>query len=254
MSDRELGELAAYADGTLTGRRRARLEARMAASPEMRALVDEQRRAATALRSLSTPAPDRLRHRIEAERRTTAKPARPRRLVLGAGVAAAVVAAALVAALTLPGDVGGPSVVQAAELAQRPAETGAPGIDSAQPKLLDAEAEGLAFPNWLELFGWRATGARTDEIDGRTATTVFYEKEGRRIGYTILSGDPIDPPDGARSAVREGTTLAYVTENGRTVVTWKRGDQTCVLSGEGVPVDKLLDLAGWKGKGAVKFE
>ena len=42
-------------------------------------------------------------------------------------------------------------------------------------------------------------------------------------------------------------------EDGRTVVTWERGGHTCVLSAEGVPADELLELAGWKGKGAVPF-
>jgi anti-sigma factor RsiW len=253
LTERELGELAALADGTLTGRRRRRVEERVAASPEMLALVEEQRRTIGALRSLDAPAPDRLRRRIEAERRSAARPASRRRFALAGVAVAAVAAAALVAALTLPGGAGGPSVVQAAGLAQRPAETGAPAPDPAEPKLLDARAEGLSFPNWLELFGWRATGVRTDEIEDRDATTVFYEKDGNRIGYTILSGDPIDPPDGARSATREGTPLAYVTEGGRTIVTWERGGRTCVLSGEGVPVGKLLNLAAWKGKGAVAF-
>jgi hypothetical protein len=253
MSERELGELAAFADGTLTGRRRERVERRVAESPELTAIVEEQRRAAEAMRSLDIAAPDRLRRRIESERRTAARPARRRRLVLGVGFAGAVAAAALIVALTLPSGVAGPSVVEAAELAQRPAETGAPAPDPAEPKLLETRAEGLAFPNWLELFGWHATGVRTDEIDGRNATTVFYEKEGKRIGYTILSGDPLDLPDGASTTTREGTPIAYVTENGRTILTWERGDKTCVLSGSGVELDKLLNLAAWKGKGAVEF-
>jgi hypothetical protein len=36
-------------------------------------------------------------------------------------------------------------------------------------------------------------------------------------------------------------------------VTWERHGRTCVLSGAGVAATKLLDLAGWKGLGAVPF-
>ena len=37
------------------------------------------------------------------------------------------------------------------------------------------------------------------------------------------------------------------------MVTWLRGGQTCVLSGEGVSEATLLELAAWKGLGSVKF-
>jgi hypothetical protein len=42
-------------------------------------------------------------------------------------------------------------------------------------------------------------------------------------------------------------------EEGREVVTWLRGGQTCVLSGERVSEATLLELAAWKGMGSVKF-
>src|SRR5918996_1616278 len=92
-----------------------------------------------------------------------------------------------------------------------------------------------------------------DEIDGRSAVTVFYEKDGRRIGYTILSGDPIDPPDEASTANREGVTLRGLSADGRVIVTWLRDGRTCVLSGTDVDAATLLDLAAWNGKGAVEF-
>ena len=84
-----------------------------------------------------------------------------------------------------------------------------------------------------------------DEVDGRRAVTVFYEKEGRRIGYTILSGEALDVPGGARPAVREQLRLHSLRDDGRVVVTWRRDGHTCVLSGAGVERDVLLDLAAW---------
>jgi hypothetical protein len=247
--DDRLAELTALADGTLRGRRRARLLAEVGNSPELAERYDKQRRAVAALRSVDERAPAWLRARVEPERR---RRRRPFSLPLAGGLAAGA-AFAVVLALVLPGGAGGPTVVEAAELAALPSAAPAPGPDSAQPKLLTARAAGLAFPSWAKEFGWRATGRRVDELDGRRAVTVFYEKDGRRIGYTILSGDPIDPPDEARRAVREGTVLHGLTSDGRVVVTWLRGDVTCVLSGTGVKADSLLDLAAWKGKGAVRF-
>jgi anti-sigma factor RsiW len=271
--DRPPARLTALADGTLRGRRRTRLEAEVARSPELAELLETQRRAVTALRSVEARAAAPLRARLDAERRACGRapafdsarrapggrPAaeRPRgawlrRPALAGGLAAAA-AFALLLALVLPGGAGGPSVVEAAELAGRPAEAAAPAPDSADPKLLDARAAGLAFPNWAEEFGWRATGRRVDELDGRRAVTVFYEKEGRRIGYTILSGEPLDAPDTARTAQREGTTLRRLETDGRMIVTWLRGGRTCVLSGAEAEAATLLDLAAWKGKGAVRF-
>jgi hypothetical protein len=258
ISDRDLAELAALADDNLSPRRRARIEARVAESPQLTALLEEQRHGAAALQSVDVHAPDSLRRRVEAERAEVRRrrpggltlPARP---ALAGGLVAAVAAIALVVALTLPGGAGGPSVVQAAELATRPAQSGAPPPAPGQPKLLDAEVEGVSFPDWTAKFGWRAVGRRTDELGGRQAQTVFYRSPKGRLGYTILSGDQIDPPGGARSAVREGTRLRYFRDGDRLIVTWPRGGRTCVLSGSGVPLAKMLDLAGWKGQGAVSF-
>jgi anti-sigma factor RsiW len=67
----EHDELAALADGSLDPRRRAELEARMAATPELAALLVEQRRAVELARCLGVDveAPAGLRARVEAGRR-----------------------------------------------------------------------------------------------------------------------------------------------------------------------------------------
>ena len=257
LDDRTLAELTALADGTLRGRRRARLEAEVARSPELQQALENQRRAVAALRSVQQRAPAALRVRVEAARDREPRSRRPLggflRSPAFAGGLAAGAAFALILALVLPGGAGGPSVVEAAELAERPAEAPAPRPEPGQPALLDARAEGLAYPNWAREFGWRAAGRRVDEIDGRRAVTVFYEKEGRRIGYTILSGDQLEPPDGARTAVRDGTTFRGLASDGRLIVTWPRQGQTCVLSGEGIDAATLIDLAAWSGMGAVEL-
>lgn len=250
--DDRLAELTALADGTLQGRRRAELLAEIGRSPELAERFEKQRRAVAVLRSVDDRAPAWLRARLEPESRQRRRRRISFSIPLAGGLAAGA-AFAILLALLLPGGAGGPTVVEASELASQPAEAAAPSPARSEPALLDARAEGLAFPNWAEEFGWRATGRREDEVDGRRAVTVFYEKGGRRIGYTILSGDPIDPPDEASRATREGIVLRGLSADGRVIVTWLRGGHTCVLSGTDVDAETLLDLAAWQGKGAVEF-
>jgi anti-sigma factor RsiW len=249
--DPEYSELTALADGTLSGRRRRRLEERVASEPGLRAELDRQRLAVAALRSADLAAPASLRARIDAERERARRPARRRRLALGGALAGAVAAAAVALVLALPGGPGGPTVVEASELAELPPTAAAP--PPGRPARLAVRAFGLPFPDWAEQFGWRATGVRRDQIGGRDAVTVFYEKEGRRIGYTIVSGDRIDPPDGAASATRAGTTVSYIDAGGRDIVTWERDGLTCVLSGRGLPRDVLMNLAGWRAGDNLPF-
>jgi hypothetical protein len=117
--------------------------------------------------------------------------------------------------------------------------------------LLAAQHEGLAFPNWEPEFGWRADGARLDDVEGREAMTVFYEKEGGELAYTIVSGDPLDPPEGQTTTV-DGVAFTSFEADGRNAVTWLRDGHTCVLSGD-APTATLVELAAWKGDGAVSF-
>ena len=123
----------------------------------------------------------------------------------------------------------------------------------AQPALLDAAVEGTAFPSWDAEFGWSASGQRADDLDGRETRTVLYEKEGKELGYTIVPGDALDPPEDAGEVTSGGLDLKLFTQDGRRVVTWPRDGKTCVLSGVGVDDETLVKLAVWKGGGAVEF-
>ena len=95
--DPEIVELAALADGSLAPERRASLEARVAASPELSERLAEQQRALSSTRDAAeeVAAPPALRARIGASRSAAAVHA-PRRLAL-AGVAGAAVAVVAVA-------------------------------------------------------------------------------------------------------------------------------------------------------------
>jgi hypothetical protein len=253
LDERTRRDLARLADGSLRGRARTKLEARVATSPVLRAALERQRATASALRGLDVAAPPRLRQRIEADRARPSAPVRRRRLAFGGALAGAAAAIALTIALVAPSGSGGPTVVQAAQLSNLPATEASVPVDPANPKLLDAAVDGVPFPNLHANFVWHEAGDRSDELDGRDTKTVFYERAGQRIGYTILSGDPIDPPAGANPSVQNGVRLSTATEDGRAIVTWLRDGRTCVLSGKHVSAKDLREVASWKGDGAVPF-
>jgi len=244
-SDREL---AALADGSLEARRRARVEDQVAGSPELQALVEEQRRALSLVQGAAVAAPAGLRARLPqrgvrgARAGRAAPPRRRPALVVAAALCA--MAVALAVGLATVGS-SAPTVADAAALALRPPTLGAPhgNVGHALP---DLRAAGLPYPYWEDEFGWKAIGVRHDHIAGRSATTVFYRRGDRSIGYTIVSGPFLSVPSGATSRVTaDGTPVTLMQLNGRTVAVWPRHGHTCILSATGVPGQVLVDLAAW---------
>ena len=74
-----------------------------------------------------------------------------------------------------------------------PARGDAPraGREPCRPRTARRRRGRVPFPYWEDRFGWNSTGSRTDRVDGRSITTVFYtDSHGRRIGYAILAGSP----------------------------------------------------------------
>ena len=61
--------ITALADGTLRGRQKRALEARLAARPELMVSLERQHRAVALMRELSPGLPPKLRTRIEEQRR-----------------------------------------------------------------------------------------------------------------------------------------------------------------------------------------
>ena len=208
--DRLMADLAAAADGTLPPSRQAELEAMAEADPELAAALDEQRRAVTLIQGAAAEirAPLALRERLENERARAAKPAPRRRwfsIALAGAAAAAVFLAVLLAAP------GGPTVEDAAAFAVPAAPPAPPPPRRA--RCSTSTRSGVAFPAWAEKFGWEATGTNTGEIDGREATTVYYENaDGKTLAYTIVSGDALDTPgrhdDDRRSRARRSRSSA----------------------------------------------
>jgi hypothetical protein len=248
-NERELEALARLADGSLPAAERAELEERVAASPRLQALLAEQQRAVAAIGARREQAPPGLRAWLDD---ATRRPARRRPLV-AAGAAAGAVAVLLALLLVVfAGETSAPTVAEAAALATRPATGAAPRPYDHVQSLLDVEVSGLAYPNWRR-FGWKAVGTRADHLDGRATKTVFYEKAGRRVGYTIVSNSVLRAPHSASRFLRNGTELWALELGPRTVVTWRRKGHTCVLSGHGVDRGTLLALGSWKAAGRLPY-
>jgi anti-sigma factor RsiW len=250
LTARQMADLSALADGTLDPARRPEVEAWIASSPDLRALYERERQAVDALhRARATDrAPAGLRARIEAERPSSAVRTR-RRLTYGAAFAGAIAAVALAIVLILPsGTPGAPSVSQAAALALRGPAFAAPVPDPRAPNArLKQDVQEVYFPNWTHSFGWTAVGQRVDRINGRIAMTVYYRgPRGHLVAYTIVQAPALKQPAASISTVH-GTVLRTLKLDGRWVVTWRRNDHTCILSGAGVQPSVMQTLAAWGG-------
>lgn len=167
----------------------------------------------------------------------TPAPAGWRSPVVGTLAGLTVVVLAIAAAVVFGlgrGDDTGRVVVEVVGLHDRPSQ-GAPPLDAATSS---GFARRAARERWL------ATGARTDPVEGRVAATVAWERAGRRIAHTIVSGAPVDAPDGSRRTGRRGVLLRSFESDGRIAVTWDEGGSTHVISAIGISRAALYNLAG----------
>lgn len=130
------------------------------------------------------------------------------------------------------GDDPGRIVREVAALHDRAAQTGPPAPTAPTGFAIRAAAG-----------GWVPTGARADLLEGRAAATVFWERGGRRLAYTRISGSPVGVPDDARRTGRRGVLLRALDVDGRAVVVWDEGGATSVISAIGIPRGALYDLA-----------
>lgn len=207
------------------------------------------------VRAIDVRAPQELHARIEAlvSEQTAAHRRRPATIRWGLSGAAAFAAVVAVLVVSLAG--GGGSTLTlptAVALTLRPATMAAPVENPHNDTMLAASVDGVAFPYWEESFGWRSTGARTDHVDGRTVTTVFYaDAHGHWIGYAIVAGTPAPQVSGGVVKERAGTPYRFLSEDGAQVVTWLRDGHLCVVAGHGVSVGTMLSLASWHGHGTL---
>ncbi len=236
---RTLADLSALADGTLDPERATAVGELISRSPELTRRHGQECRAVDALRVVRADrAPAQLRLTLSATRRQARRPRS--RLVYAGALGSAVAAAVAALVLLLPGGApGAPSLGEAAALALRGP------VMSAPAKQLGAEltqgVQEVYFPDWSRL-GWRAMGQRLDRLGNRLAVTVYYDRRGQRVAYTILS-TPTLPWPGNRTLSLHGIELQSLTSGTRLIITWRRTGHTCVLSGHGVSVHELAWLA-----------
>jgi len=249
LSQTELADISALADGSLEPERRAAVQGRIDGDPAARKLFERDQLAAQVLAQAraSDRASAALRTRIEADRAAYGRaPRRPGRAVGLASAAGAALAAAAALAILLLGTNNGapaaPSVSQMAALALRGSSMPAPAPDPANPTTqLRVSVGTLHFPNYTNDIGASAVGERADELSSRRVVTVYYSRGGHRIAYSIISGPPLLVPSGQNPA----PGFVALQLGPRTVLTWRRDGHTCVLSATNVPVHDLLAIASW---------
>ncbi|MFZ1155175.1 MAG: hypothetical protein WAN93_09750 [Solirubrobacteraceae bacterium] len=240
-------ELAALADGSLAPERREQALERVRGSSELQGALAEQRRAVQFTAAVDVRAPASLHRRVRALAPTRRKRSFATPRIGFAAVAAAAALVAVVIAIGFSGGSGssGLSVQQTAALTLSQATMPAPAESKAHRAQLAAAVGGVSFPYWKERFGWRSSGARTDQLAGRSVTTIFYSSAGGgRVGYAIASG-PAPAVRGGTVVQRWGVSYRVLSHDGATVVTWRRGGHLCVVSGYNVSARTLLSLASW---------
>jgi hypothetical protein len=211
------------------------------------------------MRSIDVRAPDALHARVgalvaerpHAQARTRIGWAGTRGIRLGGGIAAV---AALTAVLVFVLSSGGSATLDIRQVSSptlRPATMTAPPESASGHGTLAEAVDGVAFPYWGEHFGWRASGARSDEIDGRAVTTVFYsDARGQRIGYAIVAGTQTPARIGGTVVWRAGTPFRLLTLHDAPAIAWLRAGHLCVMAGRGVSSATLLQLASWRERGS----
>jgi hypothetical protein len=201
------------------------------APPALRARVEQMVAAA--------PARGRLWRRPGGGRAQGVRRARP----LAGALAGAVIAAVLIVALSSGG--GGHTLnLRSAAAPTLLASTIPAPIRSDHSQFLTAAVGAVRFPYLEDAFGWRSSGSRTDTIDGRAVTTVFYSRGAARIGYAIYG---VPSPSSAGGVVHSegGTRYRVLSGNGAAIISWKREGHLCVMSGRGTSAQELIRLAGW---------
>ncbi|HEX2703409.1 MAG TPA: hypothetical protein VHM72_08260 [Solirubrobacteraceae bacterium] len=231
--------LARLADGSIGDQERSELERAVAASPELAARLEEQRRAIAIVAAVDVQVPAHLLERL-----SSPQPARrSRRRLPRRGLVAVAAALLILALLATRGH--GLDARGEAHLALARATLAAPSQSASDHAVLAATVDGVAFPDWRGR-GWRAIGARSDVLDGHPVETVFYSSSDYgRVGYSIIAGAPLATGSVQQVLSDAGVSYAVLRVDGATVVTWRRDGRTCVLASKRAPVAVMLGLAGW---------
>ncbi len=198
-----------------------------------------------------TEAPHSLRESIERERERAQQPPpasfwrRRWRVLATTATAAAALAAVLVATQGGTTETGEPTLADVQQASAQEATGPAPAPGGGDPPVLAARVGPIPFPDWQKSFGWKAVGARTDELSGRTVKTVYYRNpDGAHLGYSIVAGAPIAEPPPGHAVTHEGNTYHVAHAGEHTLVTWTQQGHTCTfVASSSVPDSHLVELA-----------
>lgn len=168
------------------------------------------------------------------------RPRRRRRVRWGFALAGGAIAAALIVVVLSLG--GGPSVQEVAQAALNAPTQPAPTADG---QYVDAQIAGIRFPDYETPYGWKAVGARRDTVDGRDALTVIYRKGDTGVHYTVVDGDTLPTPAGAKVVDVHGTPVALKRDGDTLTASWERAGHTCILATKAADEQQLLDLVNW---------
>ncbi len=137
---------------------------------------------------------------------------------------------------------GSDDVARAVVAAQaRGSQSGAPRVSpSGAPAVTSA---GVAFPDLMARQGWSAVGRREDTVSDRTVTTLIYERAGRRIAYSVVSGPPLGAPPGSRAIVGRAPAVFGFDAGSRTAVMVARGGRSVIISGLDASPSALVRVA-----------
>ena len=122
------------------------------------------------------------------------------------------------------------------------------GSDRPPPSPIPDPGPRDGFPDFAARAGWVPSGAREDSREGRAISTVFWDRAGRRVAYSVVSGDPVDAPDDARRTGRRGVLLRSFDVAGRRAVTWNENGHTAVISAIGISRAALYNLSGGRAR------
>ena len=160
----------------------------------------------------------------------------PRRTLAGRVIGAIVITAAIAAAVAFRVTAGISDSVAVARVAavqdlQPTQSSPAPGQVLAGLPVQD-----------LPAYRWPAIGSRVDLVGTHTVATTFYERGGRILAVSVVSGGPVREP-GPVVVTPAGDPVHEISLAGRAILSWRHAGHTIVMSSIAVPTRTLVELA-----------
>jgi hypothetical protein len=162
-------------------------------------------------------------------------PRDPRRTRIGRILGAIVIVVAIIVAVVFGLTAGVPDsqvVAHVAALHDLPATRPSPGPGQ--------EVGGMRTPD-LQYYRWTPQGARLDVVGTHSVATAFFSRGGRLLAVSVISGGPVSEP-GPVVITPGGVPVHKTVIDTRTVLSWRRGGHTMVMSSIAVPTLWMINL------------